>query len=179
MDAHLQSHRFPPDIISYAVWLYYRFNLSHRDIEDLPAERGTIVKRESIRLLCIIFGTLYTPGGCGASSTVPISCPSPGNEQGAGYRLPCDLDPPDPQSWIPAQRRRDRGSDTCAARLIQCFGWRRWHEPWASLPALPVPTTTAANSDWRRCSTSRKHMKHEPDKTGPSSLAERFAVMRR
>jgi len=28
-----KRHRFPPDIISYAVWLYYRFNLSHRDIE--------------------------------------------------------------------------------------------------------------------------------------------------
>jgi|GEM_PF-3280997 len=35
-----KRHRFPPDIISYAVWLYYRFNLSHRDIEDLLAERG-------------------------------------------------------------------------------------------------------------------------------------------
>ena len=45
-----KRHRFPPDIISYAVWLYYRFNLSHRDIEDLLAERGIIVTRESIRL---------------------------------------------------------------------------------------------------------------------------------
>jgi transposase-like protein len=35
-----KRHGFPPDIISYAVWLYYRFNLSHRDIEDLLAERG-------------------------------------------------------------------------------------------------------------------------------------------
>ena len=33
-----KRHRFPPDIISYAVWLYYRFNLSHRDIEDILAE---------------------------------------------------------------------------------------------------------------------------------------------
>ena len=38
-----KRHRFPSDIISYAVWLYYRFNLSHRDIEDLLAERGIIV----------------------------------------------------------------------------------------------------------------------------------------
>ena len=45
-----KRHRCPPDIISYAVWLYYRFNLSHRDIEDLLAERGIIVTRESIRL---------------------------------------------------------------------------------------------------------------------------------
>jgi putative transposase len=36
-----KRHRFPPDIICYAVWLYYKFNLSHRDIEDLLAERGT------------------------------------------------------------------------------------------------------------------------------------------
>jgi putative transposase len=35
-----KRHRFPPDIISYAVWPYYRFNFSHRDIEDLLAERG-------------------------------------------------------------------------------------------------------------------------------------------
>jgi putative transposase len=53
-----KRHRFPPDIISYAVWLYYRFNLSHRDIEDLLAERGIIVTRESIRLWCIKFGAL-------------------------------------------------------------------------------------------------------------------------
>jgi putative transposase len=54
-----KRHRFPPDIISYAVWLYYRFNLSHRDIEDLLAERGIIVTRESIRLWCIKFGAKY------------------------------------------------------------------------------------------------------------------------
>ena len=54
-----KRHRFPPDIISYAVWLYYRFNLSHRDIEDLLAERGITVTRESIRLWCIKFGAIY------------------------------------------------------------------------------------------------------------------------
>ena len=54
-----KRHRFPSDIVSYAVWLYYRFNLSHRDIEDLLAERGIIVTRESIRLWCIKFGALY------------------------------------------------------------------------------------------------------------------------
>jgi putative transposase len=55
-----KRHRFPSDIISYAVWLYYRFNLSHRDIEDLLAERGITVSRESIRLWCIKFGAIYT-----------------------------------------------------------------------------------------------------------------------
>lgn len=55
-----KRHRFPPDIISYAVWLYHRFNLSHRDIEDLLAERGITVSREAIRLWCIKFGAIYT-----------------------------------------------------------------------------------------------------------------------
>jgi putative transposase len=54
-----KRHRFPPDIISYAVWLYYRFNLSHRDIEDLLAERGITVSRESTRLWYIKFGAIY------------------------------------------------------------------------------------------------------------------------
>ena len=55
-----KRHRFPPDIICYAVWLYYRFNLSHRDIEDLLAERGITVSREAIRLWCIKFGVIYS-----------------------------------------------------------------------------------------------------------------------
>jgi putative transposase len=55
-----KRHRFPPEIISYAVWLYYRFNLSHGDIEDLLAERGITVSREAIRLWCIKFGAIYT-----------------------------------------------------------------------------------------------------------------------
>ncbi len=54
-----KRHRFPPDIISYAVWLYHRFNQSCRDVEDLLAERGVSVSYETIRLWCIKFGTLY------------------------------------------------------------------------------------------------------------------------
>ena len=45
-----KRHRFPSAIIQYAVWLYHRFNLSHRDIEDLLAERGITVSYESLRL---------------------------------------------------------------------------------------------------------------------------------
>ena len=55
-----KRHRFPPEIIQYAVWLYYRFGLSQRDIEDLLAERGIIVSYESIRLWCNKFGPAYT-----------------------------------------------------------------------------------------------------------------------
>ena len=38
-----RGHRFPTEIISHAVWLYHRFSLSFRDVEDLLAERGIIV----------------------------------------------------------------------------------------------------------------------------------------
>jgi len=54
-----KRYRFPPEIIQYAVWLYFRFNLSHRDIEDLLAQRGIIVTHESIRLWCNKFGSKY------------------------------------------------------------------------------------------------------------------------
>ena len=54
-----KRHRFPPDIISYAVWLYFRFNLSNRDIEGLLSERGITVSYETIRLWCIKFGAIY------------------------------------------------------------------------------------------------------------------------
>ena len=54
-----KRYRFPSEIIQHAVWLYYRFNLSHRDIEDLLAERGINVTYEAIRLWCNRFGPKY------------------------------------------------------------------------------------------------------------------------
>jgi transposase-like protein len=42
-------HRVPPDVIRHAVWLYLRFTLSYRDVEDLPVERGLTVSNDSIR----------------------------------------------------------------------------------------------------------------------------------
>ncbi len=53
------GHRFPPEIISHAVWLYHRFCLSFRDIEDLLAERGVEVSYESVRQWCNRFGPQY------------------------------------------------------------------------------------------------------------------------
>ncbi|MAM71674.1 MAG: IS6 family transposase [Gammaproteobacteria bacterium] len=54
-----KRHRFPAEIIQYAVWLYFKFNLSHRDIEDLLAKRGIQVSYEAIRLWCNKFGPKY------------------------------------------------------------------------------------------------------------------------
>src|SRR5438477_11369412 len=53
------GHRFPPEIISYAVWAYHRFCLSFRDVEDLLAQRGIIVSYETIRVWCQKFGPDY------------------------------------------------------------------------------------------------------------------------
>src|SRR5277367_2814383 len=43
------GYRFPPEIIQHAIWLYFRFTLSFRDVEDLLAERGITVSYETIR----------------------------------------------------------------------------------------------------------------------------------
>ena len=54
-----KHHRFPPEIIQHAVWLHHRFNLSHRDIEDLLAKRRIAVSYEAIRLWCNKFGPRF------------------------------------------------------------------------------------------------------------------------
>ena len=52
-------HQFPPDIIRHAVWLYLRFTLSFRDVEDLLAERGLDVSYETVRRWVLKFGPLF------------------------------------------------------------------------------------------------------------------------
>src|ERR1700693_3444617 len=53
------GYRFPGEITSYAIWVYHRFCLSFRDVEDLLAERGVVVTYETIRLWCQKFGADY------------------------------------------------------------------------------------------------------------------------
>jgi len=52
-------HRFPSEIISHAVWLYHRFCLSFREVEELLAERGITVTYETVRQWCQKFGSAY------------------------------------------------------------------------------------------------------------------------
>ncbi len=54
-----KRYRFPPEIISYSVWLYFRFALSYRDVEELLSERGVIVSYETVRQWCRKFGQAY------------------------------------------------------------------------------------------------------------------------
>jgi len=51
-----KHHRFPAEIISHAVWLYFRFCLSYRDVEEPLFARGVIVTYEAIRQWCLKFG---------------------------------------------------------------------------------------------------------------------------
>jgi len=55
-----RRHRFHPDIIKQAVWLYFRFTMSYRDVEDLLAERGIDVTYETVRLWVLKFGQAYS-----------------------------------------------------------------------------------------------------------------------
>src|SRR5215211_9532885 len=54
-----KNHRFPLEIISHAVWLYFRFCLSFRDVEELLLDRGVTVTYEAIRKWCHKFGQQY------------------------------------------------------------------------------------------------------------------------
>ena len=67
------GYRFPAEVISHTVWLYHRFSLSLRDIEDLLAERGIEVSYESIRNWCNRFGPKYVYKIKMAKLTVPFT----------------------------------------------------------------------------------------------------------
>ncbi len=55
-------HRFPTEIISHCVWLYFRFALSFRDVEEMLAMRGVWLSYETVREWCLKFGQSYANG---------------------------------------------------------------------------------------------------------------------
>jgi putative transposase len=55
-----KRHRFPPEIIAHAVWLYFRFPLSLRLVEEMLLERGIVVSYETVRRWALKFGPAYT-----------------------------------------------------------------------------------------------------------------------
>jgi DDE domain len=57
-----RGHRLPVEIISHCVWLYHRFPLSLRDVQEVMAERGVIVSYESIHQWCRKFGQSFANG---------------------------------------------------------------------------------------------------------------------
>src|SRR5258708_28708741 len=56
MELSYRRHRFPPVVIQHAVWLYLRFTLSYRDVEDLLVERGLDISYETVRSWVLKFG---------------------------------------------------------------------------------------------------------------------------
>ena len=64
-------HRFPPDVIRHAVWLYLRFTLSYRDVEHLLAERGLDVSNRSIRRWVLKFGLRIPTKSPGCNGIMP------------------------------------------------------------------------------------------------------------
>ncbi len=54
-----KGYRFPTEIISHCVWLYFRFSLSFRDVEELMAQRGVVETYETVRQWCLKFGQTY------------------------------------------------------------------------------------------------------------------------
>jgi putative transposase len=54
-----KGFRFPAEIISHSIWLYFRFSLSFRDVEELMAQRGVVVTYETVRQWCLNFGQTY------------------------------------------------------------------------------------------------------------------------
>ncbi|MEU2742987.1 IS6 family transposase, partial [Streptomyces sp. NPDC007095] len=57
-----RGHRYPVEVISHCVWLYHRFPLSFREVEELLLQRGVIVSYETIRRWCAKFGQAYANG---------------------------------------------------------------------------------------------------------------------
>ena len=57
-----RRHRFPPEIIQHAIWLYLRFTLSYRDVEELLAVRGLDISYETVRRWVLKFGPAIADG---------------------------------------------------------------------------------------------------------------------
>src|SRR5260370_38515474 len=61
-DSLYHRHRFPAEIISHCVWLYFRFALSFRDVEEMLTMRGVALTYETVRESCLKFGQTYANG---------------------------------------------------------------------------------------------------------------------
>src|SRR3977135_2140491 len=93
-----RRHRFPPPVIQHAIWLYLRFTLSYRDVEELLAERGLEVSYETVRRWVLKFGP-------GFARRLRRSRPRPSDRwhldvMGGSKRRQTD---------VPVARRRSRG----------------------------------------------------------------------
>jgi putative transposase len=95
-----KNHRFPGEIISHGVWLYYRFTLSYRDVQELLFERGITVSHEAIRQWCRKFGQDY-------ANQLRHRRPRPGDK----WHLEMCQTQPIKMSWCPLRLLRQMPSN--------------------------------------------------------------------
>jgi putative transposase len=57
-----KGHRYPVEVIAHGVWLYFRFPLSYREVEEMMLQRGVAVSYETVRRWCLKFGQAYADG---------------------------------------------------------------------------------------------------------------------
>jgi len=93
-----RRHRFPAEIIQHAIWLYLRFTLSYRNVEELLAERGLDISYETVRRWVLKFGPLDRAQAAAGSPT-PKRAMAP-RRNGRSDRRETD---------VPVARRRPRG----------------------------------------------------------------------
>src|SRR3954471_10342051 len=118
------GHRFPAEVISHAVWLYFRFPLSLRNVEEMLAARGVIVSHETVREFVARIGWLAPGDGWRRRTTPSVTqdlhcavqgqCPSPSSHPQAAAQghelagLRRQLTPAGELDGL-AHRRSDRG----------------------------------------------------------------------
>ena len=116
-----RRHRFPPVIIQHAVWLYCRFTLSYRDVEDLLAERGLDTSYETVRRWVLKFGRAYQPVEKGVIDRV--------SRHGEAYRgeggfaiLRDDEDDLNDQDGSSGRNKHEQGANSARHGLLRGAG---------------------------------------------------------
>ncbi len=166
-----RGHRFPVEIISHAVWLYYRFCLSFREVEDLLAERGLIVSYETIRQWCRKFGTKYSrrlkrrEGRLGDTWHLDeVFLKIQGRRQYLWRAIDQDGDVID----ILVQPRRDRrAAERFFRRLLQGQGCEPRvlvTDKLASYGAAQLSTMPSVAHDTSRYANNRAELSHQPSR---------------
>src|SRR5580692_9173922 len=107
-----RRYRFPPQIIQHAIWLYLRFTLSYRDVEELLAQRALDISYESVRSWVLKFGLGCVPCEQGQNyrSTWELYASSPGD---------CPLKWRNPGFNVPARRFLDRSHRRSRCLLVR------------------------------------------------------------
>jgi hypothetical protein len=122
-----RRHRFPPVVIQHAVWLYLRFTLSYRDVEELLAERGLDLSCESVRSCWCSNSDRQSPGDCDGAvldrAIAGISTKwSPGSR---ASRCICGV-PSTTRASLYVDNRVDRGY---LVRILNRVGFVPWRRP--------------------------------------------------